>query len=904
MPQLDKSTEQSTAIPNFEQEVLNSEIQEIQKRRLLNKAGEVICRNDFDCVDVEQFFDDKTQRSDALNNALDDLYSEENNAAWDKWQAELDPKTTANDPIRKGFIGVAFSGGGIRSATFNLGVLQALNSIGIFKCVDYLSTVSGGGYIGSCVSALYASIDQQSQQIQDTKKGDGSQKNQQKSADKSSDDEQLDINNDPNNLSVFPFEHKQGERESSVFRYLRNHANYLAPGGFTDTLRIPAILLRGIIVNFLVLLPYLLLAAILTVWLMPTANHIAGTEMVNIFGLFELSSRFILTKCLIGFFIMVMALFPLFWRFIALKNSQRSMAGWNRREKIGKFMSGYVVLTAIVAFIELQPIAIKFIHDLETETFSSANMSMLSGTISALLAMFSNHLLPKMNKFIGVFWVYVIGALGFATMWLVYLALCSAAVDWDVASHELVIDNANRFFNDYERLQLIIIAAIGLIMLYQWLKRRCACINFQTSIAFTCAFAMCGVAAFGYHHFINEIPIAKLSTVDLTAEKLALLAHYSTIGFLLWLYGLVCVDVNFTSIHRFYRDKLSNAYIIGMKRKSGNKPAEHSNDVVRTEGVKLSQLNSYRAPYHLINSLLNLEKTTESHQNGRRGDFFIFSKNYIGGEITGYCPTKKMEAVSRHIDLATAMAISGAAAAPNAGKVTVKPLIFIMAMLNIRLNYWLVNPGNLNDKNSRFYNCILTRVGPAYLFRELFGKPDAKHHFVDLSDGGHIENLGVYELLRRQCRLIIAGDGEADKQLTFQGLSELIRMAQIDMGIKIEMQGLDEIRRGEQHHAIGTIHYGGGRIGKLIYLKSSLLGDNNLQATLGKEQYTTSADRDDNSMFNNNAYIAHYKANNPDFPHQSTADQFFDEAQFECYRALGYQVAMSSLSKSSNIKQE
>ena len=889
MTQSAKNTEQSNTLPNFELEVLNSEILEIQKRRFVNKDGKVVYRKDSDCLDIEQFVEDEECRSSVFNNVIDELYSEENNAAWDEWQTELDPQEESNDPIRKGFIGLAFSGGGIRSATFNLGILQALNSLGIFKCVDYLSTVSGGGYIGSCVSALYASLDKETQESGALKKHD---------------DSQNDKNNDQSNISVFPLEHIQGERESSVFRYLRNHANYLAPGGFTDALRIPAILLRGIVINFLVLLPYLLLASILTVWLMPTANHIAGTETINAFGLFELSSRFILTKYLIGFFIIAMALFPLFWRLMRSKNPKKNMSAWNRRERIGKFIGGYIVATGIIAFVELQPIAIQFIHDAETDSFNSVDMSMLTGGIGATFAMFANHLLPKITKLIGALSVYFIGAFGFATIWLVYLALCNAAVDWEIASHELVIDNANRFINDYERLQLIIIAAICVVAGYQWLKGRVAFINFQSSVILVWTLVISGLAAFGYHYFVNEIPIAKLSTVDLKAEHLALLANYSTVGFILWLYSLACVDVNFTSVHRFYRDKLSNAYIIGMKNNGNNKHDECRSKVIHTEGLKLSSLNSYRAPYHLINTLLNLEKTTESHQNGRRGDFFIFSKKYIGGEITGYCKTKNMEAVSRHIDLATAMAISGAAAAPNAGKVTVKPLIFIMAMLNIRLNYWLVNPANINGKKPRFYNCVLTRVGPAYLFRELLGKPDAKHHFVDLSDGGHIENLGVYELLRRQCRLIIAGDGEADKQLTFQGLSEVIRMAQIDMGIKIDMQGLDEIRRGEQHHAIGTIHYGGGRIGKLIYLKSSLLGDNNLKATLSKKQYTTSPERDDNLMYNDNAYIAHYKANNPDFPHQSTADQFFDEAQFECYRALGYQVAMSSLSKSSKVKQE
>src|SRR5262249_52608854 len=58
------------------------------------------------------------------------------------------------DPASLRPIGLALSGGGIRSATFNLGILQALSRLGVLPYVDYLSTVSGGGYIGSCLSSL------------------------------------------------------------------------------------------------------------------------------------------------------------------------------------------------------------------------------------------------------------------------------------------------------------------------------------------------------------------------------------------------------------------------------------------------------------------------------------------------------------------------------------------------------------------------------------------------------------------------------------------------------------------------------------------------------------------------------------------------------------------------------
>ena len=873
----------------FEKEVLQSEIDDIKRRKFLDKDGNVKDRSESAVVDLDGLIEDEEYRSSALNNVIDELYDEQNNRAWDEWLDTVDGDKESNDPTRKGLVGLAFSGGGIRSATFNLGILQALHSLGIFKCVDYLSTVSGGGYIGSCVSSLYASL--QDNQLENESKDPSDKK------------------------TIFPFKHEQGKRESSVFRYLRNHANYLAPDGFLDKLRIPAVLLRGIVVNFLVLMPYLLLAAIFTVWMMPNENHVNAREMVEVFGMMEMDSRFLYTKYMIGIFLFVLALFPLIFMFFRSDRRDRLATSWKLRQNTGHILGGYIALTGIVAFVELQPIAINAFHEFKMGSFDRFEISIFTGTLGTVLAMFANHLLPKISKLSGAIAVYLIGFIGFATFWMIYLALCDMAIDWDMLHEMVEVDNHQFVINDTDRLQLILLIAAAVGLGIHWLRSKVAFINARLSIIGIWTLIVAISGAFIYHYMVEPIPIAELSTVDMDQEEATMLGHYAIVAFGLWLYTIFCVDVNFTSIHRFYRDRLSKAYIVGYHAEGEDHPVKgdesdgkdksdiqaqrvssRSDHLHHKDTVKLSELNSNRAPYHLINTLLNLEKAKESHKNGRHGDFFIFSKNYIGGEITGYCKTEDMEASSRHVNLATAMAISGAAAAPNAGKVTVKPLIFIMAMLNIRLNYWLLNPAKVNGDDRKLHNSWFGRVGPAYLFRELLGKPDAKHNFVNLSDGGHIENLGVYELLRRQCRLIICGDGEADKGLAFQGLAELCRMAQIDLGIKIEVDGLDELRRGEQHHAIGTIYYSDGRIGKLIYLKSSMLGDNNLKATLGEEQYTTSPYRDDNLMFDENAYIAYYKNKNPDFPHQTTADQFFDEAQFECYRALGYQVAMNTLS--------
>jgi hypothetical protein len=137
--------------------------------------------------------------------------------------------------------------------------------------------------------------------------------------------------------------------------------------------------------------------------------------------------------------------------------------------------------------------------------------------------------------------------------------------------------------------------------------------------------------------------------------------------------------------------------------------------------------------------------------------------------------------------------------------------------------------------------------------------------------------MGLYELLRRRCKFVVCVDGEADPDSTFHGQLTLIRQAQIDLGIQIEPR-LDEIRpnstsRTSRAHAqLFRIKYpmtGDGRpagMGLLLYLNLSLTGD---EAELLKR-------------------CRHL---NPDFPHQSTLNQFYDEEQFEVYRQLGFHVA-------------
>jgi hypothetical protein len=337
--------------------------------------------------------------------------------------------------------------------------------------------------------------------------------------------------------------------------------------------------------------------------------------------------------------------------------------------------------------------------------------------------------------------------------------------------------------------------------------------------------------------------------------------HYADGSILLWailgvsgLFSFFLLNVNLTGPHKLYRDQLARTFIWP----SG--AAE----------ISMARMNeNYTAPYHLINATVNLPSSASPVLRDRKGDFFLFSKLWTGSSAVGYTPTRCWATRRRPIDLASAMAISGAAASPQMGLGSFPTLSALMTLLNIRLGFWVANPRGVQSLGPPGFSCIL---------KEMTGTFMSEHEtWLNVSDGGHIENMGLYELLRRRCKFIVCVDGEADPESTFHGQLTLVRHAQIDFGIRIEPR-LDDMRPNPKsrlsktHAQLFRIRYPAtteGReagLGLMLYMKLSLTGD---EAELLKRYY-----------------LVH-----PDFPHQSTIDQFYDEEQFEAYRQLGVHVA-------------
>ncbi len=346
-------------------------------------------------------------------------------------------------------------------------------------------------------------------------------------------------------------------------------------------------------------------------------------------------------------------------------------------------------------------------------------------------------------------------------------------------------------------------------------------------------------------------PIAAWSGFELLAA----------LAVLLWLVAVFVLNINLTSPHRLYRDALARTFI--WKSEEDSAP------------VRLADLNpSGLAPYHLINTTVNLPSSQDAALRDRKSDFFLFSKHWCGSPVVRYQATAEWKTNASAPDLATAMAISGAAASSHMGLESKPSLVALITFLNIRLGFWIRRPGT----------GWLSFPGFTCLIREMLGIfMSEQRAWLNLSDGGHIENMGAYELLRRRCKYVLCVDGEADGAYTFQGLMTLVRHAQLDFGVRIDVH-LDAVRPdpklgySQGHSALAVVHYpdaGPGRPaakGLLLYLKLSVTG-------------------------NEPELIRRYRTLWPDFPHQSTIDQFFTEEQFEAYRELGVHVASGLFSK-------
>ena len=716
------------------------------------------------------------------------------------------PSTTA------GLMGLALSGGGIRSATFNLGLLQALCNNDMLEKVDYLSTVSGGGYIGTCMTTLL-----------------------------NSPSESVGLEPD-----TFPLGRRKIEgsgdpaAEKEPVRRLRYFSNYLtAEGGFIPKYLRPAmVFVRGVVLNFFLIVPYIITLGILLALLFNIRTLAPGTSLHPVFFDFNVFSEVLESRN--NNYNKASAELR---KYAVQKTSELNFASDQERIDWIKRINGSD--KTLEAWQEKIEIAIKPLAK-EWQRIWILPVGFFVFMIGVALLFRTCYSKPYKARY-GfsklLTWLFFI-SLGLVVLqlygilvvywksWEITAWIASASLLSLIGPKLLRAGNGNG--GTGKKMLIKIALAIGLLLL----------------VPLFILYLVGGVLA-----YVSEGNVSKI--ISLVVGTLVLAGINRRF-----------INLNEISLHNYYRDCLSRAYMMHYD------PDQQT--ISHQDKLKFSELNPGKGPYHIVNTTLNLRKKLPQDNdkgNFRTGESFTFTKNWCGSAKTDYINTKQYERVDPHIDLGTAMAISGAAANIGMAQKNIFVLRLLMGLLNIRLGYWSLHP---TKALKGIPNLILREFpGSFQAFQEWFGTYCLESRYINLSDGGHFDNIGVYELLRRRCKYIIVGDAEADTGMKFEAIAYIMRMARIDFGIEIKIDTSDlkpdpVTGYSRNHCAVGRIEYPEGDFGYLLYCKASLTGDEP-------------------------EHLHEYKVKHPQFPHQTTADQWFDEQQFEAYRELGYHIGKEAL---------
>jgi hypothetical protein len=865
---------------------------------------------------------------------------------------DYNPRNWEHECHQARLAGVAISGGGIRSATFALGVLQGLAEKKILQKADYVSTVSGGGYIGSWLQGMLRRLTSY---------------------------EPL--------LRVVP-----GPPAEDPITFLRKYSSYLAPraGLSLDALIIPLIWVRNTVLNQAIIISAFLAVVLLSLWPGALLYHVAGSDTGP------------LVSCLVGAIVFAaVAVFASGRGLRRIVTSEFPHAGHRPRglsdDSDGVLWKVVVPLTVATLFllfalvsqkaghgVPLRALALSippilhfglqyfggfpqcyharrtspfplapFLHTLwmslvcgwflsallygvyfltnmwDPGTVLGANETIAWAPPLLLVAVMASvslqmglmgkdfpdatrewltragaFLVSIMAAWAVVFAVAVFSPYWVGTLWLNHLAtLASGAGAWIVTTIGGVLAGKSGNTGDQEKSAKTSTTTKALDLLARY-----GPFVAIAGILVTVAFAA---------HVLLYLPYlqAKPAGVDFLSDfvksywRVMTFSDWNTGLWSLLLAGVAAiivavlswrVNINEFSLHYFYKNRLVRCYLGASNAAHGKRRADAFTGFDPGDDIPLGHLRcdapqKLKIPYPIVNACLNVTAGTELATQQRKALSWVFTPRYSGyvpaQSDADHIPPGTAGAQDAFVDtreilggvgIGTAMAISGAAANPDMGYHSSPVTAFLLTLFNVRLGWWTGNPRNPTS---------FRRPGPLFALRwlinELTGSVDVRSAYLNLSDGGHFENLGLYELVRRRCRYIIAINAEEDCNYAFGALGSAIRMCRADFGVEIDINPRP-IRPPEggfskAHFVSGTIRYPepGSEPGHLLYLQSSISGDDEP------------------------ADVEEYRREFPEFPQQSTLDQFFSEAQFESYRRLGLhvaQVALADVAKDASLQ--
>ncbi len=874
--------------------------------------------------------------------------------------------------------GLCLSGGGIRSATFALGFIQGLAKTGLLPRFHYLSTVSGGGYIGSWLSSWA------------TRHPHG-------------------IEGVTRELNAPPL----GKRiEADPVWYLRSYTSYLNPklGVLSaDTWTLIATYLRNLLLNWLVLIPLFWVIALMPKIGLALVRLLPGDPVTDIIAQHRAGAS--LVALLIGCAGLALGMTYIFSALVEKLSGTTDVPETAKSRTQAEFLLRGLIPVMVAVFC--LPLAWAWYPGAAPAWWAVAAAGVLLRLIASALSFGLAWLGDRLEKkrLPDILWIVAFslatGALGGAFAWLLATRLfadvpgaigglpdaTTAAMTFAVikfvcfapplllmsmlATEAVFVGLISRRTDDEDRewwgraggwLFIASVIWMGLRILTLFGPLTIHWLEAQAPVFITAAGGLSGIltAALGFGASTPAAPgrhapktlgsmlrasVLSISTALFICAMFAVLSLASdtllhrlanpdvkyaldctdtdwglwitwcvapaaalaqSIGLLTVIAAMIAlgalaavmqyfVSVNRFSLHALYRARLIRAYL-GASRstadpqkpvldpKFGPRKPNWFTGFDPNDNINMADLDAglceapspgegtirkNRYPFHLLNTALNLVHGDELAWQQRMAASMTISPLHCGNRDLGY----RRSATYGHpegISLGTALTISGAAASPNMGYHSSPIVGAVMTLFNVRLGAWLGNPARpVGDRSSSTEG---PRFSAKYFAYETMGLTNRRRPYVYLSDGGHFENLGLYELVQRRCRLIVVSDAGCDPGFEFEDLGNAIRKIRIDFGVDIEMDamemhpradadadGVEPVRPG-RYFATGTIVYPEGKKGRLIYVKPGIYG---------------SEPRD----------VLNYAATHPDFPHESTSDQWFDESQFESYRRLGRHVA-------------
>jgi hypothetical protein len=900
-------------------------------------------------------------------------------------------------------IALCLSGGGIRSATFSLGVIQTLAKLGWLARFTHLSTVSGGGYIGSWLTSWIRRI--KITDVVDALKADG-------------------------------------RPEPEEIRRLRASSNYLSPrGGISaDLLALVSTFLRNLLINWAILVPLLVVLTMIPLILVGIADEervytgwgsgflrMFFAAMAAIFVTIALAytatdvpdgnahqtrtsryREFVFFPVLVACFLVSLALVDM----IVVAQPAEAVSWW----RDGDFWL-FAGIGAAIHFVGVS-IGTYLLRD-RRKHFKPANyepvpkllgkgapnwvkpVSLLifiatSGAFSGAVAYLGMRLARSGYQAVSSHATYAESwSAVYSTLAVPYLLLCfflgtvlhvalirrntdegarewwgrsggtwiMLAVAWVVAHvvciwvPQLLSQFGASVVGGSGALGGVLVAVIGYYSKHKpdpkqaneldFLERLNIGVLDLLSLAFivslVAAICLAAVDVAANLQVADEaIPAQFYGDLNNNAawKLIALLVAGAVALAISWAAG-----VNAFSMHAMYGNRLARAYL-GATRpdepdEKARKPHAYTgfdpdDDLPLAEsreepGDETREV--LQRPFHVINTALNIVRPSADHLEWqeRKAASFTMTPLRTGSRLTGYCRTRQIggradvnpeSKLPSGLTIGRSMTISGAAAAPNMGYHSSRLVAIVMTFFNVRLGWWMRNPARLflqppmNGQKKSYEGlwgkakeyvhdwkadrareqrreliselCHTEPGNPLRaLFSELTNDTREDSDYVYLSDGGHFENLGLYEMVRRRCAEIVLVDAGCDPKYEYEDLERATRIIRNDLNADIRIPDLptaDSIEQTGRHYAIGTITYKnvpGQPVGKILYIKPGMSWKEPLDVT---------------------RYAKRSRANGEPFPHQSTADQFFDEPQFESYRALGqYSVESLAIAKVATI---